>query len=250
MLAAATASAAGPTWLEAQQIEPSQGSINGLSCASATTCLAASGVPIVQDNGLSYEPATDPDPNSEANAVSCAPDTHFCMFVDNNGGAFAYNNGSFGSLQTSRTQAWNSSMCRAPRSASAWPSATTTSSTSMRAAAGTPAMTLTTSTEWFTGFLQRVVLIGFGLRRGSEQRRSRPDLLQMGRDDLVGASGSIRYRLESHHESSRAPRQASALRPMKPEMRMSSTAPAPGRLGIWTASGRHNCARHARERAA
>jgi hypothetical protein len=32
------------------------------------------------------------------NAVSCAPGTDFCMFVDNNGGAFPYNHGNFGQL--------------------------------------------------------------------------------------------------------------------------------------------------------
>ena len=95
---AGTAGAAAPTWLEAQPIEPNQNSINGLSCPSTTTCLAASSVPVVQDGGLSYEPATDPDPLSTLNAVSCAPGTRFCMFVDNNGGAFSYDNGNFSSL--------------------------------------------------------------------------------------------------------------------------------------------------------
>jgi hypothetical protein len=93
------ASAATPTWLQAQPIEPSGGTIYGLSCASPTTCLAASTLPIVQDGGLSYEPATDPDPSSILSAVSCAPNTHFCMFVDGNGGAFSYNSGSFGALK-------------------------------------------------------------------------------------------------------------------------------------------------------
>jgi hypothetical protein len=93
------ARASGASWLPAQTIEPSQASINGLSCPSATTCLAASAVPVVQDGGLSYEPDPDPDPMTPAlNAVSCAPGTRFCMFVDNNGGAFSYNDGSFGAL--------------------------------------------------------------------------------------------------------------------------------------------------------
>lgn len=89
------AHAAGPSWLEAQRIESGQAAITGLSCASPTTCAAASAAPIIQDDGLSYEPATDPDPAAELNAVSCAPGTHFCMFADNEGGAFSYDNGSF-----------------------------------------------------------------------------------------------------------------------------------------------------------
>lgn len=96
---AGAAYASAPTWLPAQTIEPSQASINGLSCPSATSCLAASSVPVVQDGGLSYEPDPDPDPSSTLNAVSCAPGTHFCMFVDNDGGAFTYSSGSFGALQ-------------------------------------------------------------------------------------------------------------------------------------------------------
>jgi hypothetical protein len=90
--------ATGPNWLEAQRIEPGQGSISGLSCPTVTTCVAASASPIVQDDGPSFEPASDPDPLSEENAVSCAPRTDFCMFVDVNGGAFTYDNGSFGTL--------------------------------------------------------------------------------------------------------------------------------------------------------
>jgi hypothetical protein len=58
----------------------------------------ASSSPIVQDDSPSFEPSPDPDPGSIPNAVSCAPGTDFCMFVDGNGGAFTYNNGSFGTL--------------------------------------------------------------------------------------------------------------------------------------------------------
>jgi hypothetical protein len=94
----AVANAAAPTWLEGQRIEPNQGTISGLSCATPTMCAAASTVPIIQDNGPSFEPASDPDPLSELNAVSCARNTDFCMFVDNNGGALTYNNGNFGQL--------------------------------------------------------------------------------------------------------------------------------------------------------
>jgi hypothetical protein len=88
--------ASGPSWLPAQTIEQHQDAIYGLSCPSATTCLAASSNPVVQDGGLSYEP--DPDPSSILNAVSCAHGTHFCMFVDGNGGAFSYDSGHFGSV--------------------------------------------------------------------------------------------------------------------------------------------------------
>jgi hypothetical protein len=93
---AGVAAAAAPTWLAAQRIEPGQASISGVSCPSATTCLAASSSPIVQDAAPSYEPSTDPDPGSALNAVSCAPSTDFCMFIDGSGGAFTYSNGSFG----------------------------------------------------------------------------------------------------------------------------------------------------------
>ncbi|MEA2314339.1 MAG: hypothetical protein QOI03_1031, partial [Solirubrobacteraceae bacterium] len=53
---ASSASAATPTWLVGETIEPTgQASIDGLSCPSAVTCLAAaSNIPVVQDNGLSY----------------------------------------------------------------------------------------------------------------------------------------------------------------------------------------------------
>jgi Divergent InlB B-repeat domain len=97
---AGTASAAGPTWLTGQIIEPTaNASINGLSCPTYTTCLAAaSNIPVVQDNGPSYEPDPDPDPTGVLNAVSCAAGTDFCMFVDDSGGAFSYSNGNFGSL--------------------------------------------------------------------------------------------------------------------------------------------------------
>lgn len=97
---AGTASAAGPTWLTGQIIEPTaNASINGLSCPSYTTCLAAaSNIPVVQDNGPSYEPDPDPDPSGVLNAISCAPGTDFCMFVDDSGGAFSYSNGNFDSV--------------------------------------------------------------------------------------------------------------------------------------------------------
>jgi hypothetical protein len=91
---AGQASATAPKWLEGQIID--QSSINGLSCASPTTCVAASSDAVVQDSGLSFE--RNPDPNSIFNAVSCAPGTDFCMFVDGNGGAVAYQNGTFGSV--------------------------------------------------------------------------------------------------------------------------------------------------------
>ena len=97
---AATASAAGPSWLTGETIEPTaNASINGLSCPTYTTCLAAaSNIPVVQDNGPSFEPDPDPDPSGVLNAVSCAPGTDFCMFVDDSGGAFSYSNGTFGSV--------------------------------------------------------------------------------------------------------------------------------------------------------
>jgi hypothetical protein len=95
---AGSARAAGASWLPGQRIESGQASINGLSCPSVSTCVAASSSPIVQDGGPSFEPDPDPDPLSTLNAVSCAPGTHFCMFVDNNGGAFSYTDGSFGQL--------------------------------------------------------------------------------------------------------------------------------------------------------
>jgi hypothetical protein len=40
----------------------------------------------------------DPDPSGILTAVSCAPGTDFCPFVDDSGGAFSYSNGSFGSV--------------------------------------------------------------------------------------------------------------------------------------------------------
>jgi hypothetical protein len=100
LIVAGTASAAGPTWMTGQIIEPTaNASINGLSCPTYTTCLAAaSNIPVVQDNGPSYEPDPDPDPSGVLNAVSCAPGTDFCMFVDDSGGAFSYNNGNFSSV--------------------------------------------------------------------------------------------------------------------------------------------------------
>jgi hypothetical protein len=95
---AGAASAAGPTWLTGETIEPTaNASINGLSCPTYTTCLAAaSNTPVVQDDGLSYEPDPDPDQLGVLNAVSCAPGTDFCMFVDDSGGAVSYSNGDFG----------------------------------------------------------------------------------------------------------------------------------------------------------
>ena len=90
----APAQAAGPRWLEAQPIEQNQNSIDSVSCPSVTTCLAAAGNPVVQDNRPSYEPDAD---SSLLSAVSCAPATRFCMFVDQNGGAFTYNSGTFSS---------------------------------------------------------------------------------------------------------------------------------------------------------
>jgi hypothetical protein len=93
---AGPARAASPSWLEVQPIELGGNAITGLSCPLATTCLAASSSAIVQDGGPSYEPVPDPDPSSEPTAVSCAPGTRFCMFVDANGGGFTYTDGSFG----------------------------------------------------------------------------------------------------------------------------------------------------------
>src|SRR5581483_5473410 len=80
----ATAQAATPTWLPGETIEPlAQAEINGLACPTSTTCLAAaSNTPIVQDDAKSYEPTPDPDPSGVLNALSCAPGTDFCMFVD------------------------------------------------------------------------------------------------------------------------------------------------------------------------
>ena len=97
---ASPASAATPTWLTGETIESTaQASIDGLSCPSATTCLAAAAnSPVVQDNGVSYEPNPDPDPSGVLTAVSCARGTDFCIFVDDSGGAFSYSNGRFGSV--------------------------------------------------------------------------------------------------------------------------------------------------------
>jgi hypothetical protein len=92
---AASANATAPKWLVGQTIEQNQDSVNGLSCPSATSCFAATdGAVVVQDSGLSYERSPD---LSTLNAVSCAPATRFCMFVDGDGGAFTYNNGTLGS---------------------------------------------------------------------------------------------------------------------------------------------------------
>jgi hypothetical protein len=96
---ASVAHAAAPAWLPAQRIEPAEAAIQGVSCPSQTTCLAAAeSTPVVQDDGPSYEPATDVDPDAILNAVSCAPGTDFCMFVDDDGGAFTYEGGNFGDV--------------------------------------------------------------------------------------------------------------------------------------------------------
>src|SRR4051812_48561134 len=79
---AAPAHATAPVWLPAQRIEPAEATLNAVSCASPTMCVAAAGVPVIQDNGPSFEPATDPDPGATLNAVSCAPSSDFCMFAD------------------------------------------------------------------------------------------------------------------------------------------------------------------------
>lgn len=92
-----TAHAIGPSWLAAQRIEPGQASINGLSCPTTTTCLAASSVPIVQDGGPAFEPSPAPDA-SEENAVSCVLGVRFCIFADDHGGVFSYADGAFSSV--------------------------------------------------------------------------------------------------------------------------------------------------------
>lgn len=95
---AGEAAAAGPQWLPGQTIDPTQNPINSVSCPKALTCLALTDVAVVvQDNALSYERSPD---SSVMNAVSCAPTTRFCMFVDDNGGAFTYNNGTFSAVAT------------------------------------------------------------------------------------------------------------------------------------------------------
>jgi hypothetical protein len=87
-----------PQWLPGQTIDPTQNPINSLSCPSALTCLGVTDVAVVvQDDALSYE--RNPD-SSIMDAVSCAPGTRFCMFVDNSGGAFTYINGTFSSVTT------------------------------------------------------------------------------------------------------------------------------------------------------
>jgi hypothetical protein len=91
------ASAASAQWLHARRVEPGQRAINGVSCASMSTCAGASAVPVIQDRAPPFEPATNPDPGATAlTAVSCAPGTRFCMFVDNHGGAFSYDSGVLG----------------------------------------------------------------------------------------------------------------------------------------------------------
>lgn len=97
--AGGVARAAAPGWLEAQRIEPGQAGIQGVSCPSQTTCLAAAETtPVVQDDAPSYEPNDNPDSGAILNAVSCAPGTDFCMFADDDGGVFSYDSGSFGDL--------------------------------------------------------------------------------------------------------------------------------------------------------
>src|SRR3954470_700357 len=95
LFAVPVAAAQAPSWLEATRIEPSQGVIYGLSCPSRVTCVAASLVPVIQNNDVSYEPATDPDPHGQLDAVSCAPGTRFCAFVDSTGGAFTFDGENF-----------------------------------------------------------------------------------------------------------------------------------------------------------
>jgi hypothetical protein len=110
--AAGMASGATPSWLPARQVEPGQHPLSGVSCPSATTCLAASTVPVIQDGAAPYEPATNPDPGATAlTDVSCTTGTRFCMFVDDQGRAFAYNAGTFGSAIPIDTTAFESVSC-------------------------------------------------------------------------------------------------------------------------------------------
>lgn len=93
----ASAPAADPTWLGEQRVESGQTTIYGLSCASVSLCVAAAGAgPVVQDGDLPWQPVVDPDPGHSPSAVSCAPATTFCMFVDDAGGAFTLSGGAFG----------------------------------------------------------------------------------------------------------------------------------------------------------
>jgi Ca2+-binding RTX toxin-like protein len=93
------ASAASAQWLHARRVEPGQRAINGVACASMSTCAGASAVPVIQDGAPPFEPATNPDPGATAlEAVSCPLGTRFCMFVDNHGGAFSYDSGIVGSV--------------------------------------------------------------------------------------------------------------------------------------------------------
>lgn len=93
----ASAPAADPTWLGEQRVESGQTTMYGLSCASVSLCVAAAGAgPVVQDGDLPWEPVVDPDPGHSPSAVSCAPATRFCMFVDDAGGAFTFSDGTFG----------------------------------------------------------------------------------------------------------------------------------------------------------
>jgi hypothetical protein len=86
-----------PTWHSALDLTGGA-SLNGVSCASTTMCMAVDDDVEVSDGGPIGE--FDPDTNSsQLNAVSCAPGTRFCMVVDQNGGAVSYTDGKFGDPQ-------------------------------------------------------------------------------------------------------------------------------------------------------
>src|SRR4051812_46812239 len=83
VLAPVAAHAADPTWLSERRVEQGQTTVYGVSCSSVTTCVAATGAgPIVEASDYPAPPVTDPDPTHSLAAVSCVPNTDFCMFVD------------------------------------------------------------------------------------------------------------------------------------------------------------------------
>ena len=87
LVAAATTT---PSWKTPAQVDPSR-SITGVSCATATKCVAVDSVGgALTYNGESWSPATSIDGSNALAGVSC-PTTSFCVAVDGKGNALTYN---------------------------------------------------------------------------------------------------------------------------------------------------------------
>jgi hypothetical protein len=75
-------------------------SLNDVSCATPTLCIAVggSGEAVVQDGDYQYE--TRPESVPTFNAISCAPGTRFCMAADNQGNVVPWRDGEFGAVDS------------------------------------------------------------------------------------------------------------------------------------------------------